>query len=140
MSYSGTIEHVGVISGISEKTIRVSVMPESACGSCRAKGSCSIGNNGEKTIDVPRPPGETYHTGEQINVVLEQSLGMKALGLGYFLPFLAVLSFLILLTSLGLNEGLAGVLSLAVLVPYYTALSFFRDSLKKEFSFRLRKI
>jgi sigma-E factor negative regulatory protein RseC len=140
MSYSGTIEHVGVISGISEKTIRVSVMPETACGNCRAKGSCSIGNSGEKTIDVPRPPGETFNTGEQINVVLEQSLGMKALGLGYFLPFLAVLSFLILLTSVGVNEGLAGLLSLAVLVPYYTGLSFFRDSLKKEFSFRLRKI
>jgi positive regulator of sigma E activity len=140
MSFSGTIEHEGVIRETGKNTVKVSISPVSACGSCRAKGSCSIGSSGERIIDVSPVQGETYHAGQPIRVVLDQSLGIKALALGYFLPFLAVLSLLILLTYAGISEGAAGILSLAMLVPYYLGLSFFRGRLKKDFSFRLEKI
>ena len=140
MGSSGIIEHLGVISEVSGSIIRVSVTPESACGSCRARGSCSIGGNDEKVIDVLPSPGETYSPGEQIKVILEQTLGIKALVLGYLLPFLVVLAILIILTVLGVNEGMAGLLSLAILAPYYLCLAFFKERLKKKFSFRLQKI
>jgi positive regulator of sigma E activity len=140
MSFSGTIEHEGVISQIGKNSVRVSISPVSACGSCRAKGSCSIGSSGERFVDVSPAQGETYRAGQPIRVVLDQSLGIKALGLGYFLPFLAVLALLILLTAAGMSEGAAGILSLAVLIPYYLGLSLFRKRFKKDFSFRLEKI
>jgi positive regulator of sigma E activity len=140
MGSSGIIEHLGVISEVSGSIVRVSVTSEPACGNCHARGSCSVGGNNEKVIEVLPPPGEKYSPGEQIKVILEQTLGIKALILGYLLPFLVVLANLIILTVLGVNEGLAGLLSLAILVPYYLCLAFFKDRLKKEFSFRLQKI
>ena len=140
MASSETIEHSGIISDVSDKLIKVNIMAESACGNCRVRSSCSIGDKEVKTIEVFRKQGETYSVGEEIKVVLERSLGMKALGLGYIAPFLILVVILSVLISIGLNEGLAGLLSLLSLVPYYFGLSFFRDRLKKEFSFRLRKM
>jgi positive regulator of sigma E activity len=140
MAAPGSIEHKGIISEVGDKLIRVSVKPESACGNCRARGSCSLGSDDERIIEVFTSPGDNYFVGEQIGVVIEQSLGMKALGLGYVLPFLVVMTILIILSCLGVNEGLAGILSLAALAPYYFGLTFFKKGLKKEFSFRLKKL
>ncbi len=140
MASSETIEHSGIISDVRDDLIKVSIKAESACHTCRVRGSCSIGDKEVKTIEVFRKKGETYSVGEEIKVVLERSLGMKALGLGYIAPFLILVVILSVLISIGLNEGLAGMLSLVSLVPYYFGLSFFRDKLKKEFSFRLQKM
>ncbi len=140
MGSSGTIEHLGIISEVNDKLVRVSVLPESACGSCRVRSSCSIGETGERVIEVLRRNGDSYSEGEEIRVILEQSLGLKALVIGYILPFLVVMFMLILLTSLGLSEGFAGLAALLSLIPYYAGLSFFSDKLKKEFSFRLQKL
>ncbi len=140
MASPGIIKHSGVISEVSGKIVKVRIMPESACGSCRARGSCSIGDKDEKIIEVYTSPGENYNTGEEIMVVLEQSLGLKALGLGYIAPFIILITTLVILVSLGINEGYAGLLSLLSLVPWYGGLSFFKDKLKKDFSFRLQKM
>lgn len=139
MRSDGTVEHLGIIREISDTVVSVSITRNTACGSCRARGSCSISDAGEKTIEVCRTPDENYIVGEEIMVVLEQSLGIKALSLGYILPFFLVLGMLIILTSNGLGEGTSGLISLASLVPYYISLRFFRDRLKKEFSLRLKK-
>ncbi|MGF1584374.1 MAG: SoxR reducing system RseC family protein [Bacteroidales bacterium] len=140
MASSGTVEHLGIISEISRNLIRVSIVQESACGHCKAKGSCSISDSSEKTIDITSPQPDSYRVGEEIRVILEQSLGIKALGLGYILPFFVLLFILVTLVSLGINEGLAGILSIVSLAPYYLVLWYFRDNLKREFSFTLKKL
>ena len=140
MSSSGTIEHLGIVKEISSNQVIVSIVQQSACGSCNVRGACSISDTNEKIIDVARLRDESYVVGEQIRVILEQSLGIKALGLGYMLPFLILLAILVTMVSMGINEGLAGITALASLAPYYIVLFFFRDRLKKEFSFRLKKL
>lgn len=140
MSSSGTIEHIGIVKEISSTQVRVSVIQQSACGSCHARGACSVSDTSEKIVDVVRLRDETFVVGEQIRVILEQSLGIKALGLGYMLPFFIMLAILITMVSMGINEGLAGIAALASLAPYYFVLYFFKDRLKKEFSFRLKKL
>ena len=140
MSSSGTIEHLGIVKEINSNQVIVSIVQQSACGSCNARGACSISDTNEKIIDVVRLRDESYDVGEQIRVILEQSLGIKALGLGYMLPFLILLAILVTMVSMGINEGLAGITALASLAPYYIVLFFFRDRLKKEFSFRLKKL
>jgi sigma-E factor negative regulatory protein RseC len=140
MSSSVTVEHSGVIKSINNNLVSVSIMQQSACGNCKARSACSLSDDSEKVIDVSLSSGDNYRVGEEIKVVLRQSLGMKALGYGYILPFLVLFTTLVLLVSLGVNEGLAGLLALSSLVPYYLGLSFFRDRLKKEFSFSLKKL
>ncbi len=139
MVSSGIIKHSGIISEITGKTVKVRVRPEAACSGCRARGSCSIGENEDRIIEVFTSPDEQYRTGEKITVLLEQSHGLKALALGYIVPFLILMTVLTTLVSFGVNEGLAGILSLLSLVPWYGGLSFFRHRLKREFSFRLQK-
>ncbi len=133
-----SIEHPGVIQHINGATARVVFPAQPACSACHAKGVCSIAGMEEKSVDVMHDGN--FRTGEKVMVVLKQSLGYKALLLGYLLPFLIVLCSLVLFTSLSDNEALAGLYSLALLIPYYLIISLFRNKIRREFSFTIRKL
>ena len=81
-----------------------------------------------------------FSNGDKVRIVLAQSLGFRALFLGYVLPFLLVLCTLLIVSALGNSELIAGLVSLAVLIPYYIGLKLFRGKLERQFSFFLQKI
>ena len=83
---------------------------------------------------------EIYKVGEQVVVFFKESLGFRAMFLGYLLPFLVLMTVLIIGTSIGLAEGTAGLLALGSLVPYYMVIFLKNKKLKKTFSFSIRKI
>jgi sigma-E factor negative regulatory protein RseC len=60
--------------------------------------------------------------------------------LAYILPFFVILIALIICTIIGLSEALAGIISILTLIPYFTLLYLFKNKLKKEFSFSIKKI
>ena len=128
--------HAGVIQEVSENKITVAIINASACSSCHAKGACLASDLKEKEIEIIHFSGE-YYPGQHVNIVGSTSQGYKAAFYGYVLPFIVVFTTLILSTSLIENEGFAGFLSLAILVPYYAALYFFRNKLKKSFEFEI---
>ena len=138
MNSSKSIEHLGVIEQIEGSTARVVFPTHSACTACHAKGVCSVAGMQEKSVDVIHD-GDV-ETGEKVKVILKRSLGYKALLLGYFLPFLVVLFSLVLLTAILDNEALAGLYSLALLIPYYLIIYFYRKKIRSEFSFTIRKL
>jgi sigma-E factor negative regulatory protein RseC len=139
MSVSKSIEHKGIIESISGDKINVSFIALSGCASCHAKGFCTTADMQEKSIDIEDSSNQ-FSTGEEVTVVLEQSLGFRAVWISYVLPFLLVLILLIVLTELTGNEAISGLGALAVLVPYYLLLFVFRNRLQKRFSFKLKKI
>jgi sigma-E factor negative regulatory protein RseC len=67
-----------------------------------------------------------------VEVVLKKDLGQKAVFWAYIFPFLLMLATL-LTSSLFLQEWLAGVLSLLILLPYYGTLYALKDYFKKTF-------
>jgi positive regulator of sigma E activity len=71
---------------------------------------------------------------------MKQSLGLRATLLAYVLPFMIVLLALMVLTSLGMPEVFAGLLSLVMLSVYFVLLHFFKDKLQKTFQFTLNKV
>jgi len=75
-----------------------------------------------------------------VNVIGRISQGYRAAFFGYLLPFLVVFITLILGVSLTKNEGFSGLLSLAVLVPYYAILYLFRNKIKRSFDFEISSI
>jgi hypothetical protein len=93
----------------------------------------------EKIIDVGGNTGE-FHTGDSVGITITQSMGNKAIALGYFIPFLLVLLTLIVLTLLRLKEWLAGLLAISTLIPYYIILYLSRSILRKTFTFTLKKL
>ncbi|MBN1253573.1 MAG: SoxR reducing system RseC family protein [Bacteroidales bacterium] len=138
MSNNKTIEHKGIVKKINDKSIIVSIITNSACLSCQVKGSCNLSEIEEKEIEVLNF-NNSYKIGENVEVFFKESLGFRALFLAYILPFLIVLSVLIIGKISNLSEGLSGLLSLASLIPYFTIIYFIKNKLKETFSFSIKK-
>lgn len=131
------IKHDGIISKIDEHTVYVSIITQSACNACHAKGVCHVSEMNEEVVEVARNREISYSVGDRVQLVMKKSLGTQAVLLGYIYPFLVLIITLILALGLGLSEGMAGLLSLGVLVPYYLVLYGVKDRLKKTFTFNI---
>lgn len=131
------ITHPGTIHKIDGSNIYVKIQAQSACATCHAKGSCTVADMSDKMIEVFNIAPDKYKVGDPVTVSMKQSLGNRAVFLAYFLPFLLVLATLIAVLSFSGNELLAGLVSLAILAPYYIGLYFLRDSMGKVFRFEL---
>ena len=92
----------------------------------------------EKIIEVDLTEGQKYTNGEEVIIEMKQSLGSWAVLFGYFFPFLLLISSLIIFTSLGLDQGLSGLLAILTLAPYYLIMYLFRAFLRKRFTYRLQ--
>lgn len=134
---SGTIIHPGIIEKISGDKVFIRILSQSACSSCHAKAACTIADVEEKIIEAELDPAGNRKPGEEVMVKMEESMGHKAVLMGYVLPLIVLVGSIILFLSLFKNEGLAALLSILMLVPYYFALYLFRNRLKKEFRFRI---
>jgi sigma-E factor negative regulatory protein RseC len=128
-----------MVKEVTDTSLVVSIINQSACSTCHAKGACTVADIQEKEIEI-LPNGKHYQPGEEITVLLKESQGFQALFYGYVLPFLLVLFTLIITSALTNNEFFAGLLSLVVLIPYYITLYFLRDNLKKVFKFEVEEI
>ena len=65
-------------------------------------------------------------------------MGNKAVVLGYLIPFLLFIAVLVISTSVGIREWIAGIASLGSLVPYYIILYLFRNYLNRTITFTLK--
>ena len=139
MNASACIEQKGVVEGSGNDVVNVRISPASACSDCHSKASCSVFGTTERIIEVPGKTGE-FRTGDRVGVTITQSMGYKAIVLGYFLPFLVVLLSLIVFTLLKLKEWQAGLIAISTLIPYYIILYYSRSKLRKTFTFTLKKI
>ena len=116
----------------------VNIVNESACNACHAKSSCVVSDFQDKEIEISNFVGN-YAQGQQVNVVFKETQGFTALFYGYVLPFILVLVTLIIAVSVFENELIGGLLSLAILIPYYMTIYFFRHLLKKVFTFQVEE-
>ncbi|MEZ5196467.1 MAG: SoxR reducing system RseC family protein [Bacteroidales bacterium] len=133
-----SIKHDGIIKSMDSQSFFVSIIAQSACASCQVKGVCNVGEMQEEIVEIPIGNRSGLKVGDKVEIMMEKSLGTKAVLLGYFIPFLLLLFTLIISLSLFDNQGVAGILAVLILVPYYFALYFFRDKLKKTFIFSIR--
>lgn len=132
------ISHDGTIIDIKDSIIYVKIIAMASCASCHAKGACSASDIEEKIVEVKEPSSHNYKNGDFVTVLLNQSAGIKAVLMGYIYPFLLILITLIITTNLIENQGVAGLISLLTLVPYYGILYLTRNKQRKTFSFRLK--
>lgn len=134
---SERITHEGIIDHIENDTVFVRILSKSACAECHSKSMCSVSEMNEKLIEV-KQKGSGFTTGETVNVILDRSLGNKAVLLGYFIPFILLITTL-LVSSLYFGELWSGLMAVAVLIPYYLLLFSFKDKLSKTFHFRIER-
>ena len=132
-----TISHEGVITKITDDELEIKILAQSACVACHAKSACGMGEQAEKILTVPRPKDQEFSLLQKVNVTMAIGQGNKAAVLAYLIPIVLLLAVLFTCLGLGLSEGLSALISIAVLIPYYTILYFQRDKLKRRFEYRI---
>ncbi|MCJ7447845.1 MAG: SoxR reducing system RseC family protein [Bacteroidales bacterium] len=132
----GSIEHEGIVQKADEGSVTVRISSASACSGCHAEGSCTLSAKEEKIVDI----SGTYNVmpGDNVTVIMKKSMGYTAVALGYVFPLLVVITILIILASFSVPELTAGLASLAILIPYYFILYFFRNRINNKFTFTLK--
>ncbi len=133
------IKHIGFVKKVTESSLIVNIISQSACSSCHANGTCSVADVQDKEIEIFNF-SKNYSPGQQVTIIFKESKGFTALFFGYVLPFILVLLTLIISMSIINNELIAGLLSLAILVPYYVIIHFLNHLFKKVFNFEIEEI
>jgi sigma-E factor negative regulatory protein RseC len=136
MSESKTISHLGNIESIEEEVIMIRIVSTAACSSCSAKGACSASEIEEKIIEVARDKSKDYKVGQVVNIQMEESLGTRAVVLGYLIPLIVMVTSIAILVNF-VNEGMAAIIGVLSLIPYYLILYVTRQNQKNKFQFRI---
>lgn len=137
MKNTETISHEGVVTKITDDELEIKILAQSACAACHAKNACGMGEQSEKILTVPRPKNRSFDLNQRVNVRMAIGQGNKAAVLAYLIPIVLLLAVLFVCLGLGINEGLAALISIVALVPYYIVLYLKRDQLKKRFEYTI---
>lgn len=132
------VRHEGIVSKISQETITISLKGNINCEGCKAKAACGVSESNDKEIEVENT-SRTLHLDENVEVLLQNNLGLKAVFWAYVFPFILMVTVL-LIASLYVAEWQAGLLALAILVPYYYLLHYLNSFFKKKFKVSILKL
>ena len=148
------IKHDGIIIALNgDGTARVRILQTSACAACKAKAMCASAESAEKEMTVVLLGDEQWAVGNEVEVMVQQKMGWKAVVLAYLLPFFVMLAVMFVGNELlAMGDGATGILgdeakrvavlgtvALCAMALYYLVLGMFKDRLQKEFSFTARK-
>ena len=133
------IQHDGMITQVEKDKLLVSIISMATCASCQVKGACSASDVKEKIVEVKPYANQEYKIGDKVVIAIDQNVGAWAVLFGYVFPLIIVVVALIVFTNIIEDEGQAGLLSIALLAPYYAILYFTRKRMANNFEFKLLK-
>lgn len=133
------VDHVGVITSITEDNIKVEIINKSLCASCHAKSFCSASDQKEKVIDVPYYNNNEFEVGEIVIVSMKKSMGFKAVWISYVIPLAILMIFLLTLQQINPNDLFVGGISILAVVMYYIIIYLLRDKISNKFVFTIAK-
>jgi sigma-E factor negative regulatory protein RseC len=136
MVNNGT-SHTGVATRITGNSVFVKFKVSEACGSCRAKHACHGTATSEK--EVKAVSDGTISVGDKVQVTINDRLGLLAVLFSFVVPFILVISTILLVFHVKHSEMLAAASSLVVLLPYYLLLYLNRDKINNTFIIYARK-
>ena len=135
---SSIIQHKGIVQDIQNDHLKIMIISESACSSCKSKKVCSISEIKEKLIHT-ETSDKTYKIGDKVNVFLEEKMGAIAVIFAYVIPFIVMISILVIGYSIKLSEPIMGGAVIISLSIYYVTLYVFRSQFSKRMTFRVEK-
>ena len=134
---SQKISHTGVIERIEGGSIKVRIVQTSACAACKVASHCNAAESKVKIVDVFGCDTTNYSTGQEVTVWASKDVANKALLLGFGVPFLLLVCVLMIALRLTASEGVAALVALGSLVPYYFVLWLLRDRIQRGISFQI---
>ena len=124
------MKHLGAISKITKAAITVSLEGNINCEGCKVKAACGV---------IQTNDHQNFRLNEQVEVVMQEELGLKAVFWAYVFPFILLISAL-LIASLFFTEWQAGLMALSILAPYYLFIHYLNPFFKKRFKVSIFKM
>ena len=134
---STKISHSGVVESIEQGCVHVRIVQTSACAACKIAGHCNASESKVKIVDVFCSNSSDYSVGQNVTVWASKDVANKALLLGFGVPFLLLVSVLMIALKIIGDEGISALIALGALVPYYFALWLMRDRIQHQISFQI---
>ena len=132
------IEHQGVITDIAGHKVSVTILQQSACSSCHARGACTAADSKEKMVDIADYTGK-YKVNDLVTVVGQKSMGYRAVLWAFVIPIIILVSILVVsVNAWGLGEIDAALAAIISLVPYYAILYLLRNRMAGSFKFTIK--
>ena len=139
MAETNEISHKRRGVSVSNDSLTVEIVSSSACSSCKAASMCAMSESAVKHVDVRPVAGEKYDVGDEVEVLLSPSMGLKAVLFAYFLPVVLLMAVCVPMSFAGCGALLSGGAGLAAMALYYVVLHFFKDGIEKEYEFRITR-
>ncbi|MDR1724303.1 MAG: SoxR reducing system RseC family protein [Tannerella sp.] len=133
------IRHRGKIERIEKHKALVRIEQSSACSGCHASAACLSVDKKDKIVEIDSGI-DGFAPDEEVIVGVRSSAGFFAVLIAFVLPLTLVVATFFASVEASGSDGIGGIAGLAVLVPYYIVLYFFRDRLKNRIIFTLEKI
>ena len=139
MAVKEEITHPGKILEVTPSQVLVQIEARSACASCHASTLCGMSESEQKIVSVPASLKDDFLPGQEVDVVLKASMGHKAVWLAYCIPLVVLLAVMFTALKTGASELAAAGLGLCATAVYYFVIWLFRDRLRSEYNFIIRK-
>ena len=137
---SQEIRHSGIVDRVEEHRVVVCITSRSACGSCAARQACGLAEATEKEVEVYTEQAAAYRVGDAVMVGVRKRIGGRAVLIAYVGALVVLVGVLVVATAMGLNEGLAVVVTLGAVAAYYGVLWLFRKKIEHTIQFTLTQI
>lgn len=129
----------GIVRKIDNQKVLVEITVRSACSNCHAKSLCSTYDRKQDLIHATCLHPDTIAVGDQVTVTMQQSMGSKAVIIGYVLPLVVLIFSLILSYKISQNELLSVLITLIITGLYFFSVWLFRKKIDKQFLFYVHK-
>lgn len=134
------IRHRGRVCAITQEGVKVEILNKSMCAACHARSLCSLGDEQIKTVSVKYCDSSMLSIGEEVEVVMRQTMGLKAVLFSYVYPLIILMILLLSLPRLDINELFSALLAVLAVAAYYLILYLCRDRIAKSFIFTIAKL
>ncbi len=137
MDLSETISHKGVVVEVNSQIATLFIQSNEECHSCSISEFCGQTDRERNTFHVPQ---NDLQKGDMVRLRIQPTIGTRAVFIAYIVPFLIILTLLIIGTFLGWKEWFSGTLSLLALVPYFFLVNLTKGKFKKSLELEIEKI
>ena len=137
---SDKIHHSGMVEAVDGEHVKVRILQTSACAACKVAGHCSAAESKEKIVDVKVVKGVgDYKVGDAVVVSTSQSAVGKALLIGFVLPFVVMVSALVVTFTLSSDELISALVALCSLPPYYLIIYIVGERITRNVTFNIER-
>lgn len=138
MDKKKTVSHVGKILEITPDFTTVEIIRASACSECHAKALCGFSEEEKKVLMIPTDPYSEHRVGDEVELVLKYTMGLKAVWISYVIPLLILMILILTLSPVIVHELYCGLIAIAGVLLYYFFIWLFRDKLSNEVVFKIK--